>query len=214
VSPPSLLLQLVMVPSEFPSALSASWGFLLPEPLRAHSPEITCWRNVQTLVRLAPSVTVESFYTEELPGLGSHMTNEEIDAVAEELAKVGGLSWYPGRTQEPLLRAVSNRYKDRARVAIAALERLRARNDTVSTPREPALEAPSADKASNPPQNDLQVGAVVVYRPPGDRRAIPCRIEHLEERRAYLIPCPKPDIGWVELGNLQALPSRTPAKAG
>jgi hypothetical protein len=142
------------------------------------------------------------------------MTTEEIDAVAEELAKAGGLSWYPGRTQGPLLRAVSDRYKDRARVAIAALDRLRASKDTVSTPREPALEAPSADEAPYPPQNDLQVGVIVVYRPPGDRRAISCRIEHLEERRAYLVPCPKPDIGWVELGNLQALPSGAPAKEG
>jgi hypothetical protein len=30
VSPPSLFLQVVMVPSESPSALSVSWGFLLP----------------------------------------------------------------------------------------------------------------------------------------------------------------------------------------
>jgi hypothetical protein len=141
------------------------------------------------------------------------MTTEEIDAVAEELAKVGGLSWYPGRSQGPLLRAVSERYKDRAKVAIAALDRLRVRNDKVSTPQGSALEAPSADKASNPLQDDFQVGAVVVYRPPGDRRAIPCRIEHLEETRAYLVPCPKPDIGWVELGNLQALPWDTCQRA-
>src|SRR3712207_8438264 len=47
-------------------------------------------------------------------------------SVAQELAKVGGLSWYPGRTRGPLLRSVGERYRDRARVAIAALERLKA----------------------------------------------------------------------------------------
>jgi hypothetical protein len=75
------------------------------------------------------------------------MTDEEIDAVAEELAKIGGLTWYPGRTQSPLLRAVSERYKDRARVAIASLDRLRASKATVSTPQGPALEAPSVESA-------------------------------------------------------------------
>jgi hypothetical protein len=157
---------------------------------------------------------VESFYTEEVPRLGSHMTDEEIDAVAEELAKIGGSTWYPGRTQSPLLRAVSERYKDRARVAIAALDRLRASKATVSTPEGPALEAPSVGDTPNSPQNDLQVGVIVVYRPPGERRAIPCRIEHLEERRAYLVPCPKPDVGWVELDNLQASPSGISSNEG
>jgi hypothetical protein len=31
------------------------------------------------------------------------MTDEEIEVVAEELAKSGGLSWYPGRTPGPLM---------------------------------------------------------------------------------------------------------------
>ena len=196
-----------------PVRASKSVKLTVPPP-PAHPPEITCWRNVQTLVRLAPSGTVESFYTEEVPRLGSHMTDEEIDAVAEELAKIGGLSWYPGRTQSPLLRAVSERYRDRARVAIAALDRLRASRGKVGVPQGPALKAPSADDTPHPPQNDLQVGVIVVYRPPGERRAIPCRIEHLEERRAYLVPCPKPDIGWVKLNSLQASPSGLSSKEG
>ena len=54
------------------------------------------------------------------------MTEDEIDAVAEELAKAGGLSWYPGRERGPLLKVVSDRYRDRARLAIAALDRCRA----------------------------------------------------------------------------------------
>jgi hypothetical protein len=134
------------------------------------------------------------------------MTEEEIEAVAEELAKAGGLSWNPGRTRGPLLRTVSERYRDRARLAIEALDRLRARNQDRNAPQGPALETPRVKEGPNsPPGNGLQAGAIVVYRPPGDRRAIPCRIEKLEEGRAYLVPCPNPDIGWVELDNLQPL---------
>jgi hypothetical protein len=70
------------------------------------------------------------------------MTEEEIEAVAEELAKAGGLSWYPGRTRGPLLRTVSERYRDRARLAIEALDRVRARNQDLNAPQGPALEAP------------------------------------------------------------------------
>jgi len=54
------------------------------------------------------------------------MTEEEVEVVAEELARIGGTSWYPGREKGILLRIVSDRYRDRARVAIAALDRLRA----------------------------------------------------------------------------------------
>ena len=134
------------------------------------------------------------------------MTEEEIEAVAEELAKAGGLSWHPGRTRGPLLRTVSERYRDRARLAIQALDRLRAGNQNCNAPQGTALESPRAKEGPNsPPENGLQAGVIVVYRPPGDRRAMPCRIEKLEEDRAYLVPCPRPDIGWVELDNLQPL---------
>jgi len=45
----------------------------------------------------------------------------------------------------------------------------------------------------------IQVGATVVYRPPGDQRAITCRIERIEDGRAYLVPVARPDIGWISL---------------
>jgi hypothetical protein len=128
------------------------------------------------------------------------MTEEEIEAVAEELAKIGGVSWYPGRAPGPLLRVVSERYRDRARVAIAALDRLRAGKNTTDSEREVSVagsEAVSGDQ--------LQLGAVVVYRPPGDQRAIPCRVERLEGGRAYLVPCPRPDVGWVSVESLVPL---------
>jgi hypothetical protein len=51
----------------------------------------------------------------------------------------------------------------------------------------------------------IQAGAIVVYRPPGDQRAITCRIERIEAGRAYLVPVPRPDIGWVLLDSLQPI---------
>jgi hypothetical protein len=51
------------------------------------------------------------------------MTNEEVEIVAEELAKIGGVTWYPGREKGTLMRVVSDRYRDRARIAIEALDR-------------------------------------------------------------------------------------------
>jgi hypothetical protein len=46
------------------------------------------------------------------------MIGEEIEVVAEELAKSGGLSWYPGHTPGPLMRLVTDHYRDQARVII------------------------------------------------------------------------------------------------
>ncbi len=140
------------------------------------------------------------------------MTEAEIEAVAEELAKVGGLSWYPGRTRGPLLRSVSERYRDRARVAIAALERLKASKEgrTVSHRLRSSTLVETESSASEPPDH-LQVGGVVVYRPPGDRRAMPCQVAKIEADRAYLVPCPRSDIGWVSLEDLS--PTEAPPQS-
>src|SRR5690349_14300740 len=129
--------------------------------------------------------------------LGADVTDEEIEAVAEELAKAGGTSWYPGRTRGALLRPVSDRYRDRARLAIAALDRVRAGN-AHTIPKESSSDSlRSAEAASTNGSDHVHVGAIVVYRPPGDQRAIRCRIERLEVGRAYLVPTSRPDIGWV-----------------
>jgi hypothetical protein len=131
------------------------------------------------------------------------MTEEEIDTVAQELAKVGGLPWYPGRTRGPLLRAVSERYRDRARVAIAALERLKASKEGRIAAQGILYDRSAhTHSAASDHEEHLQVGAVVIYRPSGDRRAMPCQIEKIEDGRAYLVPCPRPDIGWVSLADL------------
>ena len=52
------------------------------------------------------------------------MTDEEVEIVAQELAKAGGTSWYPGRQTGALLRVVTDRYRNQARAAIAAFDRL------------------------------------------------------------------------------------------
>ena len=128
------------------------------------------------------------------------MTEEEIDHVAQELAKVGGTSWYPGRTAGSLLRNVGERYRDRARVAIAALDRLRAGRQTV----EASVAAAAGESTANgsvtlSPGDKLEVGAIVVYRPPGDLRAISCQVTQIEDGRAYLVPVPRPDVGWIAI---------------
>jgi hypothetical protein len=134
------------------------------------------------------------------------MTEEEIEVVAQELAKVGGLSWYPGRTSGPLLRSVSERYRDRARVAIAALERLKASKEGRLVPqRSPSSTLVEAESSAPEPLDHLQVGGVVVYRPLGDRRAMPCQIARIEADRAYLVPCPRSDVGWVSLDDLSPI---------
>ena len=52
------------------------------------------------------------------------MTEGEVEAVAAELAKAGGVSWHSGQERGPL-KLVMDRYRDRARLAIAALDRVR-----------------------------------------------------------------------------------------
>jgi hypothetical protein len=138
------------------------------------------------------------------------MTDEEIEAVAEELAKIGGLSWYPGRTDGPVLRPISARYRDRARVAIAALDRVRAGREASEMLQSSTAKNGSAAASASEHGDRLEVGAVVVYRPPGDQRAVTCRIEKMDEGRAYLVPCPKPDFGWVSLDDLSPLNSGNP----
>jgi hypothetical protein len=131
------------------------------------------------------------------------MTDDEVEAVAAELARAGGVSWHSGQEHGPL-KAVMDRYRDRARLAIAALERVRAAKQgrppgqikagQHGCSAEASLESVSGDVVS--------VGSMVLYRPPGDQRAYPCRVEKVDGNLAYLVPELPTCTGWVDLESL------------
>ena len=52
------------------------------------------------------------------------MTDEEVEAVAAELVKAVGVPWHSGQERGPL-KLVMDRYRNRARLVIATLERAR-----------------------------------------------------------------------------------------
>src|SRR5215213_9294609 len=131
---------------------------------------------------------------------GLHMTDDEIEAVAAELAKAGGVSWHSGQERGPL-KLVMDRYRDRARLAIAALDRVRAAEQSISlgtVGSEPP--GPNTQAALEPVSSDvISEGCLVLYRPPGDKRTYPCRVEKLYGSRAYLVPEIPTCTGWVDL---------------
>jgi hypothetical protein len=128
------------------------------------------------------------------------MTEEEIEIVAEELAKIGGVAWYPGREKGSILRVVSDRYRDRARAAIEALDRFRASHQSV-------VVQDNANAIPHPVSSDeIKPGATVVYRPPGDRRAYPCRVVEIEGSKAYLTPIMRACTDWVSIEHLVPQP--------
>jgi len=136
------------------------------------------------------------------------MTEEEIEVVAEELAKIGGVTWYPGREKGTLMRVVCDRYRDRARVAIEALERHRAARGAIVFQDNEKVEAPSTISApASLANDDIRPGATVIYRPPGDRRAYPCRVVEIKGNRAYLAPILRACTEWVSIEHL--MPSKT-----
>ncbi len=120
------------------------------------------------------------------------MTEKEVDVVAEELARAGGNSWYPGRSEDPVLRVVTERFRDRARSAIAALDRYRAATRAGVGNGEPipvSLETGDGER--------LRVGATVIYRPPGDRRAYSCIVDQIGDGRIHVVPQIPGGDGWV-----------------
>jgi hypothetical protein len=135
------------------------------------------------------------------------MTEEEIELVAQELAKAGGNSWHTGQVKNGVVRAVSNRYRERARVAIAALDRHRRQMTESRVADDLADELPPVDA----PSPELVPGATVVYRPYGDRRAYTYRIERISGQDAYLKPVNGRGNGWVPLSAFSDSVSSSPA---
>lgn len=143
------------------------------------------------------------------------MTEEEIEIVAEELAKIGGVSWYPGREKGTLMRTVTDRYRDRARIAIEALDRYRARQKAALV-QDNGKSNIVASRQASASKDEIKPGSTVVYRPPGDRRAYPCRVVEIEGSRAYLAPILRTCTEWVSIEYLmpQAAPGSLSARDG
>ncbi len=134
------------------------------------------------------------------------MTEEEVELVAEELAKIGGTAWYPGRQQGPLLRAVTERYREQARVVIAALERMR--NGSAAAVPDPIVDKNRKGAKSSQTESihGIRPGATVIYRPVGDQRAYPCRVVEIKGTQAYLAPILRTCIGWISMETLHMPP--------
>jgi hypothetical protein len=132
------------------------------------------------------------------------MTEEEVEVVAEELAKIGGTAWYPGRQRGPLLREVTEPYREQARAVIAALERMRASSDAAVSAdpivggNHPVDESSRTDVAPN-----VRPGATVIYRPAGGQRAYACRVVEIRGSQAYLAPILRTCIGWISIENIR-----------
>jgi hypothetical protein len=134
------------------------------------------------------------------------MTEEEIELIAEELARIGG-SWYPERTR-PTLRAVGNRHRDVARLLLAALDRMKAAKQESEALKTAVSEGSGQSRTvSFLQEGQLHAGATVVYRPPGEKRAITCKVEEVDHGRAYLVPIHR-EIGWVSTHTLLPLKTR------
>ncbi|WP_404295359.1 hypothetical protein ACD578_28045 (plasmid) [Microvirga sp. RSM25] len=129
------------------------------------------------------------------------MTEDEVEAVAAELAKAGGLSWHSGKEQGPV-KLVMARYRDRARLAIAAVDRVRAGQQNIAPTAGEPLEASATAGLEALPGDTVAAGSLVLYRPPGDQRTYACRVESVEGSRAYLIPELPTCTGWVDLANV------------
>jgi hypothetical protein len=136
---------------------------------------------------------------------GLHMTDDEIEAVAAELAKAGGVSWHSGQERGPL-KLVMDRYRDRARLAIATLDRLRAAKQGISSGEIRAEQSgPAAEGNVEPVSGDVvAAGSLVLYRPPGDKRTYPCRVQRVDGSRVYLVPELPTCTGWVDLATLSS----------
>jgi hypothetical protein len=132
------------------------------------------------------------------------MTDDEIELVAAELAKAGGLSWYAKREHGPL-KVVANRYRERARKVVEALDRHRTsqegtRSESGAVSGHAEAEHDTASRCQS--EDTLQVGSTVLYRPPGDRRTYACRVKHIDGSRVFITPEIKACTGWIDAQGL------------
>ena len=131
------------------------------------------------------------------------MADDQIDRVAGLLATIGG-AWYPERTRTAL-RVVGDRHREVARLALESLGRP---TDAAAGEQSATSRAASGTSFNFAKDDQLHVGATVIYRPPGEKRAVTCRVEKMDRGRAYLVPALQ-EIGWVPMRTLQPLPDGT-----
>ena len=113
---------------------------------------------------------------------------------------------FPGRRGQPaaLEKWSSDRYRDRARLAIAAVDRVRAKIK-MWPPDNAGSKAPRwTNRARVEPRSPavLSAGGLVLYCPPGDQRVRRCRVTKVQGDRAYLVPELPDPPGWVDLESL------------
>lgn len=137
------------------------------------------------------------------------MTEDEVEVVAEALARAAGMTWHAGRETATPPRIVLDRYRDRARTAIATVDRLRrARTSCLQD------NAAAGRMGEAPPDPSVIPGAVVYYSPDGDRRDYACRVVKIEGSRAYLQPIIKACTGWISIERVSApVPDPVPEAA-
>ena len=137
------------------------------------------------------------------------MTDKDIAVVAEELARNGGTSWYSGRVQGPLMGVLTDHYCEQARVVIAVLDHLRTGGgDTTQMPDARMDGTPGAIRRKL--VGDVRSGATIIYRPPEEQRAYPCRVVEIQGTRAYLAPIFRTCVGWIWIERLEAIPDEQP----
>jgi hypothetical protein len=131
------------------------------------------------------------------------MTEQEVEAVATELARASKILWPSGPASGPR-KMVLYRYKDRARLAIAAVDRVRATQQDAAPKhhRSESLELVEQGESKAGSSAGLSVSTLVLYWPRGDQRARRCRITKIESDRTYLVPESPDPPGWVDLESL------------
>lgn len=131
------------------------------------------------------------------------MTDEEIEVVAEELAKLVRVSWDPGYESSPLLHVVTDSHRAEARDILAVLDQIRPSRSGSSfqAPRSHEPQGISCRSRSG----DVRPGMTVIYRPPSDQHAYPCRIVEIQGKRAYLAPILRTCVGWISVERLQVV---------
>ena len=133
------------------------------------------------------------------------MIEDQVETVANLLARIGG-SWYPDRTRTAL-RVVSDRHREVARLVFEALGRPTEAEQEEQTASGRGAAATSFNFAKD---DQLYVGATVIYRPAGEKRAITCQVEKMDRGRAFLVPV-DPEVGWVSMRTIRPL---TPGTEG